>query len=128
MNENDSVLSTIPGVSKELAISLEAYIDDVNRFPSVKQFVAYFGMNPTVRCSGKYVGKSYLQKKGQSIVRHKLFLITLCMISQKVKPVHPFFERLYLNGKPKLVAIVAAMRKVLTIIYFMLKNNQTFKF
>jgi len=128
INENDSILATIPGVSKELAIILEAYVNDITRFSHVKQFVAYFGMNPTVRCSGKYIGKSYLQKKGQSIVRHKLFLITLCMISQKVKPVYPFYTRLVENGKPKLVAIGAAMRKVLIIIFYMMKNNEPFKF
>jgi transposase len=128
INEHDSLLATIPGVSKELAIILEAYINDINRFPNVKKFIAYFGMNPTVCCSGKFIGKSYLQKKGQSIVRQKLFLITLCMLSRKVVPVYPFYKRLIENGKPKLVAIGAAMRKLLTIIFYMMKNNQPFKF
>lgn len=125
---NDSILATIPGVSNELAIILEAYINDVNRFSNVKQFVAYFGMNPSIRHSGKYIGKSHLQKKGQSIVRHKLFLITLCMIANRVKPVYTFYKRLVDDGKPKLVAVGAAMRKVLVIIFYMLKNNESFKF
>ena len=126
LNEHQSVLATIPGIGCETAIVLEAYIGDVNRFPDVKKFIAYFGMNPTVCQSGKMKRKSRLQKKGNPIVRHKLFMAVISIISKKTGPVYAFYKRLVDSGKPKLVAICAAMRKLLAIIFAMLKNNQAF--
>jgi transposase len=126
--ETGSLLATIPGISPETAIVLEAYIGDVGRFANAKKFVAYFGMNPTVNMSGKHIGKSYLQKKGAAIIRHKLFMSTLCMIGREIEPIFSFYQRLIDAGKPKLVAIAACMRKLLVIIYYMLKNKQPFSF
>jgi len=65
-----SLLATI-GLSPEMAMTLEAYIGDVERFSNAKQIVAYFGMNPTINKSGKAKKRrTRLQKKGSGIVRH----------------------------------------------------------
>ena len=122
-----SLLMTIPGIGPETAIALEAYIGDVARFPAAKQLVAYFGMNPIVSLSGIVTKRSgSLQKKGSAIVRHKLFMAVLSMISQRVEPFHGYYQRLVAAGKPKLVAIGATMRKLVVVIYTMLKKQQPF--
>ena len=121
-----SLLATIPGISRETAILLEAYISDVHRFANVKKFVAYFGMNPTVCTSGKMKRSSYLQKKGNPLVRHKLFMAVIGMIRREIDPINSFYQRLVDAGKPKLMAIGAAMRKLLVIIYYMLSKNEPF--
>lgn len=127
VNEHDSVLTSIPGISQQVAIVLEAYIGDVNRFPHSKKMVAYFGMNPLVDNSGtSKKRKGHLQKKGSGIVRHKLFMAMLTIIRSKHGPLYNYYARLVAAGKPKLVAIAAAMRKLLVIIYHMLKNQQPF--
>jgi len=122
-----SVLASIPGISCQTAIVLEAYIGDVKRFASAKQMVAYFGMNPTINRSGKSIKRvSYLEKKGSGIVRHKLFMAVLTNIRHKRGPIYEYYKRLVAAGKSKLVAIGAAMRKLLVIIYTMLKNQTEF--
>jgi transposase len=127
LKTEDSLLTSISGISKQTAIVMEAYIGDVNRFPSAKQIVAYFGMNPTINRSGKSIKrKSYLEKKGSGIVRHKLYMAILCIIRHKTSPIYDYYNRLVKAGKPKLVAIGAAMRKLLVIIYTMLKKNEKF--
>jgi transposase len=127
VNEHDSLLTSIPGISQQVAIVLEAYIGDVHRFPNAKKMVAYFGMNPTIDNSGSSKKrKSHLQKKGSGIVRHKLFMAMLSIIRYKKGPIYQYYNRLVTAGKPKLVAIGAAMRKLLVIIYNMLKNQQRF--
>ncbi len=125
--DKESLLATIPGISRETAILLEAYIGDVHRFPNAKKLVAYFGMNPTVCTSGKMKRSSYLQKKGNALVRQKLFMAVLTMVRQKIDPIYSYYQRLVDAGKPKLVAIGAAMRKLLVIIYYMLSKNEPFK-
>lgn len=127
VKEQDSLLTTIKGISKETAIVLEAYIDDVSRFDDAKKMVAYFGMNPVVNQSGKTKKRaSYLQKKGSGVVRHKLFMALLCIVRSKDGPIYDYYARLVASGKPKLVAMAAAMRKLLTVIYAMLKHQQPF--
>lgn len=128
VKEQPSLLTTIPGIGPETAIALEAYIGDPARFPTAKQVVAYFGMNPTVNLSGIVTARAgSLQKKGSAIVRHKLFMAVLCMISNRVEPFYSYYQRLIAAGKPKLVAIGATMRKLAVIIYTMLKKQQPFQ-
>lgn len=127
INSADSLLTSIKGIGRETAIVLEAYFGDVNRFPDAKKVVAYFGMNPTVNQSGKKTKRnSYLEKKGSGIVRHKLYMATLNMIQRKQDPIFEYYQRLVAAGKPKLVAIGAAMRKLLVIMYTILKNQERF--
>lgn len=126
VNKKQSILTTIKGIGKETACVLEAYIGDVNRFAKAKKMVAYFGMNPVVNQSGKSKRKSYLQKKGSGIIRHKLYMATLNIIRRKCGPIYDYYARLVDAGKPKLVAIGAAMRKLLVIIYAMLKTQTSF--
>lgn len=122
-----SVLTSIKGISPETAMLLEAYIGEVNRFASAKQIVAFFGMNPTVNQSGKATKRvSYLEKKGSGLVRHKLFMITLNLIRHRVEPFHSYYKRLVAASKPKLVAVIATMRKLLVIIYTLLKKQEPF--
>ena len=96
-------------------------------FPNAKKFVAFFGMNPVVNLSGKITKRcSYLEKKGSGRVRHKLYMAVLHIIRLREGPIYNFYARLVAAGKPKLVALAATMRKLLVIIYAMLKNQQPF--
>jgi len=124
--DQESLLTTIPGIRHETAIVLEAYIGDANRFSNAKKIVAYFGLNPTVHQTGKTRRKSRLQKKGSPIVRQKLFMAVICIIGTKNGPIYRYYQRLVDSGKPKMVAIGAAMRKLLVTIYAMLKNHRPF--
>jgi len=125
---NPSILTTIPGVAPLTATTLEAYIGDVNRFSEYKKIVAYFGMNPTICTSGISVNrKGRLQKKGNARVRCILFMTVLSMIRFKVDPIYDFYQRKVAQGKPKMVAVGASMRKLLVIVYHMLKNNEPFQ-
>jgi len=126
-SNNADLLVTIKGVTKETAIILDAYFGDINRFGNKNEFVAFFGMNPIVNQSGKRTNrKSYLQKKGSGFIRHKLFMITLTLIKQQQEPFYSYFQRLFSAGKPKLVAICATMRKLLVIMFKMLKTQHKF--
>ena len=127
-SKQPSVLATIPGIAPLTASILEAYIGDVNRFPEYKKIVAYFGLNPTVCMSGvSKRGRGYMQKKGNPRVRNILFMNVLTMIRFKVDPIYSFYKCKLDEGRPKLVAIGAAMRKLLVIVYTMLKNNEHFQ-
>ena len=127
VHDHDSLLTTITGISKQTAIALEAYIGDVNRFPDPKKIVAYFGLNPVVNLSCKVTKRaSSLEKKGSGLVRHKLYMAVLHIVRLKEGALYNYYARLVASGKPKMVAIVATMRKLVVVIYVMLKKQQPF--
>ena len=126
-HQKNSLLATIPGITPLTAIIMEAYMGNINRFPTAKQITAYFGMNPIIMLSGKSIkGASPLQKKGNPRFRNLLFMATLTAVRLENNPVARFFQRKIDEGKPKLVAIGAAMRKLLTTMYFVLKYQRPF--
>ena len=59
-------------------------------------------------------------------MRHKIYMAVLQIIRLREGPIYDFYASLVAAGKPKLVALAAAMRKLLVIIYAMLKNQQPF--
>ena len=79
-------------------------------------------MAPFNRDSGKYRGKRRIYG-GRAEVRSVLYMATLAAIRFN-QTIRAFHTRLIARGKPAKVAIVACMRKILTILNVMLKTNQ----
>jgi transposase len=129
LHHDIQLLTTIPGIGEVSAMVLCAHIGDIQRFSNARRLVAYFGMNPTVHKSGKSVNRtSHLQKKGSHIVRRILFMATLVNIQRKKQPFYDYYQRLRNNGKHKMVAIAATMRKLLITVYAVLKHQKPFKY
>lgn len=127
IGDEDSILTSIGHFSKQSAVTLEAFLGDVQRFANHKAIVAFYGMNPIVEQSGSSrKRRSRLQKKGNGFVRYKLYMTVLSMIRRKKEPIYSYYTRLVAKGKPKMVAVGACMRKLLVIIYHLLKNKTPF--
>ncbi len=121
------LLATIDGVGEVSAAVITASIGDPHRFSSVKQICAYFGLNPYIHTSGATIrGANHIQKKGDSTVRYYLFNCVLSMIRNEHHVIGAFYFRLLAKGKPKLVAITACMRKLISIMFTMLRTNTAF--
>jgi len=84
-----------------------------------------FRLAPLTRQSGQWKGKSMIGG-GRKTVRSALFLAAL--VACRHNPVlKAFRERLLAAGKPKMVAVIAAARKLLTILNAMLRDRQPWK-
>ena len=79
------------------------------------------GLAPFTRQSGKWRGKSFIGG-GRSGVRASLFMAALTAIRFNPQ-LKAFRDRLVAAGKPKLVALVATMRKLVTILNAMIRDN-----
>ncbi|MCA8998456.1 MAG: IS110 family transposase, partial [Planctomycetaceae bacterium] len=63
---------------------------------------------------------------GRVEIRKALYMPTV--VAMKHNPaIKRFYERLVANGKPKLVALIAAMRKLITILNVMIRNGNTWE-
>jgi transposase len=118
---NETLLSSVPGVGPVIARSLIAEMPELGSLDR-RQIAALAGLAPWTRQSGKWRGKSFIGG-GRSRVRASLFMAALVAIRHN--PVlKAFRDRLVKAGKPKIVAVVATMRKLLTILNAIIRDQK----
>ncbi len=118
-------LLTIPGIGKISAITL-LYLFKNYKDTNRSQITALVGLDPTRKESGTSVnGRRKISKNGNGTVREILYFPTLNAIihNERVKAV---YERLIKNHKPKKLALIAAMRKLVLIAHAIYKNGVEF--
>lgn len=113
-------LTSVKGVGKVLAFTLLSDLPELGSL-NRKQIASLVGVAPMNRDSGRHKGKRYI-RGGRHKVRTVLFVSMMSAIQCHPK-LKPMYERLVAAGKPKKVAIVACMRKQLTILNTMVKNG-----
>jgi len=118
--EQEDLLRGVPGVGPALTFNLLAGLPELGTLSS-KQVAALVGVAPLNRDSGRWRGKRVVWG-GRAHVRAALYMPTV--VAVRWNPVlREFYQRLVAVGKPKKVALVACMRKLLIIINAMLKHR-----
>lgn len=122
--ENEQLLKSVPGVGPVLARTLLAELPELGSGElSAKQLAALVGVAPLNRDSGTLRGRRTIWG-GRERVREVLYMGAL--VATRFNPtIKEFYERLCQAGKPKMVALVACMRKLLLILNAILKNRTT---
>ena len=116
----DDLLRGIPGVGAVTALTMLAKCPELGTL-NRREIAALTGVAPLANDSGKHRGKRFIWG-GRAAVRAVLYMAAVSAI-QHNEPIKVFAERLKKAGKPPKVVIVACMRKLLTIMNSMLKNN-----
>jgi transposase len=120
--EQSQLLTTVPGVGPGTALSLAAYLPELGRLDR-RQISSLAGLAPFNRDSGQWRGQRHIEG-GRSRLRQALYMATLA--ATRYNPViQACYQRLLVQGKAKKVALVACMRKLLTILNAMVRNKQT---
>ena len=118
--EKDDLLRTVPGVGPQLSLTLRAHLPELSTLDR-KQIAALVGVAPYNRDRGTRRGKRAVWG-GRSRVRSVLYMGAL-VASRHNPAIRDFYQRLLAAGKPKKVALVASMRKLLVILNAMLKHG-----
>lgn len=126
LSDQVDLLKTIPGISQRTAVAILSELPNIQTFNSAKEAAAFAGLTPTIRHSGtSLTSNGNLSKVGNAQLRKALFMPTLG--AKKYNPlVEEFCNRLTRKGKAKMVVIAAAMRKLLHIVFGVLKNKKPF--
>ena len=115
-------LQTTPGIGTTTASLLVTELPELGRL-NRRQVAALVGVAPINRDSGTYRGKR-MTGGGRRDLRARLFMPTLSAI--RFNPaIGNFYRRLLGKGKAKMTAVIAAMRKLLTILNLMIAQNQS---
>ena len=122
--EKEDLLASVPGVGPVIARTLIAELPELGQLDR-KEIAALAGLAPWTRQSGAWRGKSCIGG-GRSCVRAALFMGAL--VAARYNPVlQAFKQRLIDAGKPKLVAIIAVARKLLTILNAVLRDSKPWR-
>ena len=118
--EKDDLLRTVPGVGPQLSLTLLAHLPELGTL-NRRQIAALVGVAPYNRDSGALRGKRAVWG-GRSRVLAVLYMGAL-VASRHNPAIRDFYQRLLAAGKPKKVALVASMRKLLVMLNAMLKHG-----
>jgi len=126
MKHKKELLKSIPGIGEVTINIVLSEFADISRFSSAKHMASFVGLAPKHRWSGTSVrGRTTMSKIGNAKVRKSLFMPAL--VAMKHNPVLLEMRKKMLKaGKPKMLIVGAVMRKLIHIMYGVLKNDQPF--
>jgi len=120
----ENLLRSVPGVGPVVSRTLLASLPELGTLTR-KQIAALAGVAPLARDSGTLRG-TRLVWGGRAPVRAALFMSAL-VAARRNPTIRVFYQRLLLAGKPKKLALVACMRKLLTILNAMLRTQTAWR-
>jgi transposase len=117
----EDLLASVPGIGPVIARTLIAQLPELGSLDR-RKIAALVGLAPWTRQSGQWRGKSFIGG-GRKSVRSALFIAA--MVASRYNPVlKRFRDKLVCAGKPKLVALIAVARKLLTILNAIVRDKR----
>ena len=120
--EKAEIIASVPGLGSASVSVLIAELPELGEL-NRQQIARLIGVAPTNRDSGTMRGKR-TTGGGRVTVRNALYMPTV-VAKQHNPKIKAFYDRLVAAGKPKMVALIASMRKLLTILNVMIREGQT---
>lgn len=123
-------LTTVPGIGITLAGTIIAEIGDINRFigkDGAEKIVALAGLDAKVKESGQSKGKAKMSKRGSGYLRHAVRQSAFVAVTVSKDPMFTkIYQKQIDRGKHKEVALSHVARKMLHVIYSLLKNKKSY--
>jgi transposase len=126
MDEINSPILSIPGISYRMGAMIIAEIGDFKRFDSPDKILAYAGLSPSTYQSGQLESSySHMEKRGSRYLRYALFNATKFVCNWD--PIFAaYLSKKRFEGKHYNVAISHAAKKLVRVIYQLEKSGQTY--
>lgn len=126
LKEDRDLLTSIPAVGVQVGNHMLAVLHN-HPFHSAEQFAAYLGLVPVERQSGSSIkGRPRLSKTGPAHIRAKLYMAAI--VATRHNPhLKALYQRLQANGKSKMSALGAVMRKLAHLCFGVLKTRMPYQ-
>lgn len=119
-------LLSVPGIGDNLAPIILAEIGDINNFDKPSKLIAFAGTDPSENQSGnKLSSNDKTSKRGSPYLRHAIYTASLVAISNEPE-LRAYYDKKISEGKHHFVALAGISRKLLTIIYYILKEDRDY--
>ncbi|MBK5077766.1 IS110 family transposase [Lactococcus lactis] len=125
MTEIDSPITSITGIGQRLGAIILAEIKNIHNFKTPSQLQAFAGLEPSIYQSGTMDITGHMVKRGSSYLRYAL--IQAAKLLANYSPHFRAYLRLKISqGKHYNVAVSHVAKKLIRIVYYLLKTNQSF--
>jgi transposase len=125
-----ALVKTIPGRGEISSRTIVAAIGEIKRFKRAKALASYCGLTPSVRCSGERVEYGHITREGRSEVRRVGVQSAQAVLLSKSKesvPLRDWWESVAAR-RGKKTAIVALARKLVTIVFYVLRDQKAYDY
>jgi transposase len=116
-------LQSIPGISAPLATLIAQFLDDTCQHP--KQWIAFLGLDISVRESGIWKGKGKVTKRGNAYLRKRLYNAAWGAV-MNYKDFRSYYDTLKRQGKCHVEALLTIARKLLRIAFIVVTHNTSY--
>ena len=122
-----ALLRTIPGVGRRTAEAVPAYVDDPQRFASVKAAASYFGLVPCQDQSAQKQRLGHITRQGPATVR-KLLTEAARVAIRRSKTVRAYFERMHRgDADRRKIAVAATAHYLRRLMHAMLRTGELWR-
>jgi len=122
---SQSILS-IKGIGEVTVAGLIGEVGDFRQFTTISEIMKLAGLDLYEISSGKHRGQRHISKRGRSYLRKLLFFVAINTIRTN-GIMHENYLRMLNRGMPKVKAVVAITRKLLRIIFALVRNHTTYR-
>jgi transposase len=116
---------SLKGIGEVTAAGLIGEVGDFSKFTTIAEIEKLAGLDLYEISSGKHKGTRRISKRGRSLMRKLLFFASINVV-RKGGVLHETYQRLIKQGKPKLKALIAIARKLLRIIFALVRNHSVY--
>ena len=122
----ETQITTIPGVGVVLGAAIVSEIGDVTRFSSSGKLTAFAGIDPTINSSGEFQStRNHMSKRGSPYLRRAIWQASTLIIMHD--PIfRAYFDKKRAEGKSYMNAIGHVTRKLMSVIYAVLRDNKPY--
>ena len=125
MKDLDTPILSIPGLSMISAAIILSEIGDIFKFSNSRALIAYAGLDNSVHQSGTESNYGRISKRGSKYLRTALYNVSIPVINHS-KVFYDYYFDKKSKGKSHTLSLVWVSRKLLRVIYHLLKHNESF--
>lgn len=128
--EEIDLIKTIPGMGELSSKTILSAIGEIKRFKRAKQLTSYCGLVPTVRSSGERTEYGRITREGRSEVRRVGIQSAHAILRSKAVESHPLrkWHASIARRRGKKTALVALARKLVTIVFYVLRDKKPYDY
>ena len=126
-SEDVKLLMSIPGIDYYLASLLSSYIGDVSRFETSDRLASFFGIITSTKDSSTIKRRGHMSKEGAQTARWALSL-AVDTVMMRNKPIREYYDSVKNRKGSGKFAHVSTMRKLIRMIFTMLKEGKKWKY
>lgn len=122
MLEDLEIVMSIQGISLKTAVPFLAEVGDINSYSCYKKLIAFAGLDPSVRQSGKFTGQSKISKRGNRHLRRVLYLMASRVVEENGM-FRAYFIRKKNSGMSPQKALFGVIHKLIRVLFSMLTHR-----